>query len=328
MSIACLPGPCSHQQRSQKGPNRGRSQPMAMFEREPDPRSVTVTQITSGADAEDERVLSAAFAELAAEASEIERTAIALDRAEETEQALSVYRQAAERMAKAAALCPEGNPDRAMLAKHAGEIYGRVVYLESLGEGALATVPPEAHIGSDSLVLGHGVERQDADGFQVLRDPRGRSEGSSPNWRQKAVSAAAVSGAAGLLVLHAPVCALGLAAGAAYATTRQDSAGEAARSMGCMGIQAAEHVKQVAHQHRVADRASEALSGVRSLDERWRVSERTQAFASSSVSTLRDLDQRHQVTSSVASGARRASAKLVEAVTPAVGWVGSRLSRR
>eukprot|EP00913_Durusdinium_trenchii_P033814 g31653.t1 len=284
---------------------------MAMFEREPDPRSVTVTQITSGADAEDERVLSAAFAELAAEASEIERTAIALDRAEETEQALSVYRQAAERMAKAAALCPEGNPDRAMLAKHAGEIYGRVVYLESLGEGALATVPPEAHIGSDSL---------DADGFQVLRDPRGRSEGSSPNWRQKAVSAAAVSGAAGLLVLHAPVCALGLAAGAAYATTRQDSAGEAARSMGCMGIQAAEHVKQVAHQHRVADRASEALSGVRSLDERWRVSERTQAFASSSVSTLRDLDQRHQVTSSVASGARRASAKLVEAVTPAVGW--------
>lgn len=62
-------------------------------------------------------------------------------------------------------------------------------------------------------------------------------------------------------MLHAPVCALGLAAGAAYATTRQDSAGEAARSMGSMGLQAAEHVKQVAEQHRLSSRASNALQG-------------------------------------------------------------------
>ena len=38
-----------------------------------------------------------------------------------------MYRQAADRMAKAAALCPEGNPDRAVLAKHAGEAWGEVV---------------------------------------------------------------------------------------------------------------------------------------------------------------------------------------------------------
>jgi len=292
---------------------------MAMFEREPPPG---VTQISSGtSDAEDARVLCAAFAEVAAEASEIERTAIELDRAGDIEQAMAVYRQAAERMAKAAALCPEGNPDRAMLAKHAGEIFGRVVYLESL-QGALATVPPEAHIGCDSLVLGHGVERQDSDGFQVLCHPSESGYGrSEPNWRQKAVSAAAVSGAAGLLVLHAPVCALGLAAGAAYATTRQDSAGEAARSMGSMGLQAAEHVKHVAEQHRLPERASDAMSGVRSLDQRWRVSERTQALASSSVTSLREIDQRHQVTATVASGAKRASLKLGEMVTPAASWV-------
>eukprot|EP00434_Breviolum_minutum_P038853 symbB.v1.2.034475.t1/scaffold4453.1/size39496/2 len=313
---------------------RGRSSRcanMAMFEREPLPG---VTQISSGtSDAEDARVLCAAFAEVAAEASEIERTAIELDRAGDIEQAMAVYRQAAERMAKAAALCPEGNPDRAMLAKHAGEIFGRVVYLESL-QGALATVPPEAHIGCDSLVLGHGVERQDSDGFQVLCHPSESGYGrSEPNWRQKAVSAAAVSGlkwrvefgvicgAAGLLVLHAPVCALGLAAGAAYATTRQDSAGEAARSMGSMGLQAAEHVKHVAEQHRLPERASDAMSGVRSLDQRWRVSERTQALASSSVTSLREIDQRHQVTATVASGAKRASLKLGEMVTPAASWV-------
>eukprot|EP00435_Cladocopium_sp_Y103_P054856 s244_g18.t1 len=271
---------------------------------------------------EDQRVLCAAFAEVAAEASEIERTAIELDRAGDAEQAMSVYRQAADRMAKAASLCPEGNPDRTVLAKHAGEIFGRIVYLESL-QGAVATAPPEAHIGCDKLVLGHGVERQDSDGYQVLCDPS-RGGVHEPNWRQKAVSAAAVSGAAGLLVLHAPVCALGLAAGAAYATTRKETAGDAARSMGCMGLQAAEHMKQVAHQNRLGERAQDAFSGVRSLDQRWRVSERTQALASSSVSTLRDIDQKHQVTASVAVGAKRASVKLGEMISPAASWVARR----
>ncbi|CAL1149709.1 unnamed protein product, partial [Cladocopium goreaui] len=57
---------------------------------------------------------------------------------------------------------------------------------------------------------------------------------------------------------------------------------------------AAEHVKQVAHQNRLGERAQDAFSGVRSFDQRWRVSERTQALASSSVSTLRDIDEKHQ----------------------------------
>ncbi|CAE7529845.1 unnamed protein product, partial [Symbiodinium sp. CCMP2456] len=85
----------------------------------------------ASADAEDERILTAVFAELAAEASEIERVALDLDRAGDPEQAVAVYRQVAERLAKAAASCPEGNPDRAVLSRHAGEVLGRVVYLES-----------------------------------------------------------------------------------------------------------------------------------------------------------------------------------------------------
>eukprot|EP00439_Symbiodinium_sp_Y106_P039119 s947_g4.t1 len=152
----------------------------------------------ASADAEDERILTAVFAELAAEASEIERVALDLDRAGDPEQAVAVYRQVAERLAKAAASCPEGNPDRAVLARHAGEVLGRVVYLESLN-GAPAAVPPEGHIGCDHLVIpGPGVERQVSDGFQLISSPRRES-----TWAKKAASAAAVSGAAGLLVLHA-----------------------------------------------------------------------------------------------------------------------------
>ncbi|CAE7227303.1 unnamed protein product [Symbiodinium microadriaticum] len=59
----------------------------------------------------------------------------------------------------------------------------------------------------------------------------------------------------------APVCAIGLAAGAAYATTREDSAGEAARSMGSFGLEAAAHVRHVAHEHRLSERLDGALSG-------------------------------------------------------------------
>lgn len=77
---------------------------------------------------------------------------------------MAVYRQAAERMARAAALCPAGNPDRSVLAKHCGEIHGRVVYLESLQGDEV--VPPEHHIGT--ATLGPHIERQDSDGFQVI----------------------------------------------------------------------------------------------------------------------------------------------------------------
>ena len=53
-------------------------------------------------------------------------------------------------------------------------------------------------------------------------------------------------GAAGLLVLHAPVCALGLAAGAAYATTRQVRGGSLLGRPWCWG-QVAVPPKKRAH---------------------------------------------------------------------------------
>ena len=155
-------------------------------------------QISGGAEPESLALDRAAFAELAAEASAIERTALDLDRHLEREQAVAVYRQAAERMARAAALCPAGNPDRSVLAKHCGEIHGRVVYLESLQGDEV--VPPEHHIGT--ATLGPHIERQDSDGFQVIGELhleplggeiRGCQPVPRPSWGQKAVSAAAVS---------------------------------------------------------------------------------------------------------------------------------------
>eukprot|EP00931_Biecheleriopsis_adriatica_P087698 TRINITY_DN62128_c0_g1_i1.p1 TRINITY_DN62128_c0_g1~~TRINITY_DN62128_c0_g1_i1.p1 ORF type:complete len:316 (-),score=73.27 TRINITY_DN62128_c0_g1_i1:61-1008(-) len=313
-----------------------------MFEREAAPldtapmavSTARASTISSGArgssDAdEDERVLCAAFAELSSEASQIERMAIDLDRAGDAEQAVAVYQQAAERLKKAAAACPEGNPDRAVLARHAGEVLGRVVYLESLC-GATASVPPEAHIGCERLFRGQIHGPQESDGFQVVQpgSPENEQTGAQRTLRQKAASAAAVSGGVGLLVLHAPVCALGLAAGAAYATTRKDSAGEAARSMGDMGIQAADHVRTVAQEHRVSERVDSAMDKVRSLDQRFRVSERTQAAATSSAEALKELNRKHKVTEKVSHGAVKATEGLGQLLSPAASWVSRKVASR
>ncbi|CAE8706468.1 unnamed protein product [Polarella glacialis] len=283
---------------------------------------------------EDDRVLCAAFAELAAEASQIERCAMDLDRGGDPEQALVCYQQVAERLAKAAAACPEGNPDRAVLARHAGQVLGRVVYLESLG-GSPATAPPEVHIGFERLSDGqtHGpLRHEDADGFHVVQRTNSveedATERSKPSWRKQAASAAAVGGTAGLLVLHAPIVAVAMAAGAAYATTRKDSAGDAARSMGDMGLQAAKHTRSVAEEYKVPERVDHAMSGVRSLDERYRVSERTQAAASSSAGTLKEINRKHQVTSKIGSGVVTATSGLIGVTSTAVGWVSRTMASR
>merc|ERR1719401_3211046 len=109
---------------------------------------------------------------------------------------MACYRQAAERLGKAAAACPEENPDRAIISCHADEILVRVAYLESLG-GDPATTPLEEHIGIVTL-RDHRESPQEA-----MFHGEGSSGGhqpATPSWRKQATSAAAISGTAGLLV--------------------------------------------------------------------------------------------------------------------------------
>ena len=194
-------------------------------------------------DDEDHLILCTAIRELASEAAQIEQTAMELDRAGDAEQAAACYRQAAERLSRAAASCPDGEADRAVLSRHAGEIMGRIVYLESL-HGAPAVTPLEEHIGSARL----GGPAASGSAHHSLRE--------------QAASAAGVAGTAGLLVLHAPLAAVALAAGAAYATTRKDTAGEAARNVGDFGIQTFDKAKTLAEEHKVPEQVSAKASVV------------------------------------------------------------------
>jgi len=255
-----------------------------------------------------ECVVAEDFIDLVKYASQIESVAMELDRAGDGEQAVACYRQAADRLSEAVAACPisaEGSSNGALLSRHAGQILGRVVYLESLC-GAPASVPLEEHIGHARLQLGEDGDCQ---------------AGETSGWRQQATSAAAVGGTAGLLVLHSPIAAAVLAAGVAYATTRENSAGEAARAVGNMGIEAAGHVQTVAENQQVSERVDGALDYVRAMDEKYGMTDKTQAAAASSWEKLRDLNQKHQVTEKLASGAVVVSSHVASASAKAAAWV-------
>mmetsp|Transcript_3997 Transcript_3997/g.12572 ORF Transcript_3997/g.12572 Transcript_3997/m.12572 type:complete len:304 (+) Transcript_3997:143-1054(+) len=273
-----------------------------------------VSQSGEGSNQDDEgdaRLLYAAFAELAKEASEIESIAMELDRAGDAEQAVACYRQAVQRLSAAAAACPEGNPDRVVLSGHAGQVLGRVVYLESLA-GAPAAAPVEQHIGSAQLGTG-------TDGAP-LPEPVG--------WGKRAASAAAVGGAAGLLVLHAPVTAVALAAGAAYATTREDGAGKAARTVGDIGLQAASRAQTLAQENRLPERAERAWGRVLAVEERYGVVGRAQATATSSWLRLQELEREYGVAGKLGQGLVSASASAASATTTATAWAARVLASR
>lgn len=248
------------------------------------------------------------FLDLVKHASLIESVAMELDRAGDAEQAAACYRQAADRLSQAVAACPlnaDGSSNGALLSRHAGQILGRVVYLDGL-LGAPATVPLEEHIGHTQLQLGEAGDC-----------PAGETSG----WRQQATSAAAVGGTAGLLVLHSPLAAVVIAAGAAYATTRGNNAGDAARAVGNMGIEAAEQAQTLAETHHVSERVDDALGYVRAMDKEYGMTDKTQAAAASSWEKLRELNQKHQVTDKLASGAVVVSSHVASASAKAATWV-------
>eukprot|EP00448_Togula_jolla_P018321 CAMPEP_0170577346 /NCGR_PEP_ID=MMETSP0224-20130122/4877_1 /TAXON_ID=285029 /ORGANISM="Togula jolla, Strain CCCM 725" /LENGTH=276 /DNA_ID=CAMNT_0010900249 /DNA_START=77 /DNA_END=903 /DNA_ORIENTATION=+ len=236
----------------------------------------------------DAQALRAAAISFLAEATQIESVALELDRAGDHEQAIACYRQEVERLSSAASACVDGSPDRAVLSRRAGEVLGRVIYLESLC-GSPASVPPEEHICQIELVLGD-------DGIGK------RPSSTAKTWRKQAASAAAIGGAAGLLVLHGPLAAAVVAGGTAYAASRDDGAGKAARAVGDMGLKAASRAKTFADEKQLPLHMEVAVEKARAIDERFAVSERAQAAAVSSWQTFREFDRKHKVGSKVSHG--------------------------
>jgi len=261
----------------------------------------------------DLKLLNEAYKDTSSHALTIEKLAIDIDRAGDIEQALAIYKQAADQYKAAASACPEGNADRAALAKRAGQILGRVVYLETLG-GAKPSLPPEEHI-------------LPSDRFEPLEGEAGEEAGGWRGRVKQTASAAAVGGTVGLLVLHAPVVAAVAAAGTAYATTRKDAAGEAARSLGDAGLSAAAKAQHVSEEHGVPDKVRESLIRVQEKAEQLGVTEKVEAAKATSWRALQEFDSRHDVSAKVANGLSQATIGATAATAKLAGWWQSRTSR-
>lgn len=299
--------------------------------------------------AQDEQILINAVIEHAGQAAQQESQAMDYDRAGQAREAIVAYRAAAEKLARAAQICPEALPDKAILSRHAGEVLGRVVYLESLG-GSPATAPLEQHIGSVQLTMGmdassptaktEDVEAEEL-GFATLSSDQDMSSGvlvmtddqvgaeeltsvsratssqaSPASLKKQAASAAAIAGGTGLLMLQAPLAAVAMAGAAAYATTRKDKAGKVARKVGDVGLHAASRTKEFAEEHRIGQRVNGSLGKVINSDT-----------AAGTMQSLRSFNEKHQVTRTIGGGACRAASGVASATSSLSGWVANRIRR-
>jgi len=153
-------------------------------------------------------------------------------------EAIDCYRQAVVGFREATNLCPEGHPDQKVLEVHVDEVLARALYLEHEA-GNVVRLPLEEHIHSAQLTLGH-MELS-------LQDSR------SPSRTKVMGAAAMLSGAAGLLLVG-PIAGAALGAATAYATTREDQAGSAARRVGRVGVKLVDQATTMEKEHRISQR--------------------------------------------------------------------------
>jgi hypothetical protein len=252
------------------------------------------------------------------DASAKEERAMVFDRAGAYPGAVNLYREASALLSEALHLMPEDHTDAAVVGAHNREVLARAAYLYSLGVQP-ADIPLEQHI--------HGAQL---------------SIGTCAKGSKTSMAAGALVGATGL-VLIGPLTGVALAAGAAYATTRQDDIGKAARSVGDAGLRAVDSTRAFTEERRIAEKLDEKLEisesasyldrtlhistitqkagdTVRSIDEKFAISEstsmvaaKTHAFvngvdgqlgissksgvvASKTAQVLSEFDETHQVT--------------------------------
>jgi len=248
---------------------------------------------------------------MAVQASDIEAEAMKLDNSGRAADAIGRYRDAAAKLLEAADACPQGHPDRPVIEEHAAEVLARVAYLEALG-GAPATEPLEVHIHGVQLTM--GAEAPDTslpDDVLLIPDVR-RTPGSFSSTgglvRKEAKvmgAAACIAGGAGLL-LSGPVVGVAACAAAAYATTREDKAGSAARKVGSVGVCAVDKASSLAEQHRISHNVvaagQSAVGQAKALDSRYRVSARARVATSQTQQAINEFNRDYRVTDRIKGG--------------------------
>jgi hypothetical protein len=145
-------------------------------------------------------------------------------------------------------------------------------------------------------------------------------------------AAAALGGVAGLVLLG-PLTAVAAAGAAAYATTRSDEVGDAARTASKVAIDGVAAAKSFDSEHNISGRAVSAAKAAaakaKELDEKHNLVGRAKAAGAAAVQSAKELEAKHQASCSAGSLARAAlTARCRPQVTKKVGnALGSGLDR-
>mmetsp|Transcript_33214 Transcript_33214/g.72469 ORF Transcript_33214/g.72469 Transcript_33214/m.72469 type:complete len:271 (-) Transcript_33214:199-1011(-) len=237
--------------------------------------------------------------EITLDAADIENDAMKLDRGGKPTEAIERYRLAAAGLREASAACGEGHPDRPVLEAHALELEQRIDYLRSLND-APATVPLEEHIHGVQLSMGDSTspsaltDSLSSEWTSVSASPMLR-EGSE---RKVMGAAAAIGGATGFMLMG-PISAAALGVAAAYATTREDKTGLAARKVGRAGVKAAVRAKALDEDFRITRRVAavshSALGQAAALDTKYGLTDRARSATVQTQQALGLFNTRHKV---------------------------------
>lgn len=315
--------------------------------------------------AQDEQILINAVIEHAGQAAQQESQAMDYDRAGQAREAIVAYRAAAEKLARAAQICPEALPDKAILSRHAGEVLGRVVYLESLG-GSPATAPLEQHIGSVQLTMGmdassptaktEDVEAEEL-GFATLSSDQDMSSGvlvmtdDQVGAEELTSVSRATSSQVGAEEFPSFRTATRGQASPASLKKQAASAAAIAGGTGLLMLQAPlaavamagaaayattrkDKAGKVAR--KVGDVGLHAASRTKEFAEEHRIGQRVNGSlgkvinsdtAAGTMQSLRSFNEKHQVTRTIGGGACRAASGVASATSSLSGWVANRIRR-
>lgn len=256
----------------------------------------------------------------------MENEAMELDRYGAIAEAADMYRRAATRLREAAAACPLDHPDRRVLQEHASEVSTRAAYLDGLeGSNDVPAIPLEEHINSVRLAMGTSTAPVVGDMFES-----GEAAFEDTAWtvisayddRAVVCAAAAIGGATGLLLMG-PVSGAALSAVAAYATTREDTAGCAARKVGTAGVRVVSRARCIDEEYRISDRAANvgqsALGQIVALGSRSGISDGAKTATTRTQQVLNNFNERHKVADRLNWGFGAASYAFSNLVSKATG---------
>ena len=115
----------------------------------------------------------------------------------------------------------------------------------------------------------------------------------------KAALGAAAAGAVLGTILIGPITGIVVAGAALYASTRDDSIGEAARGTGHATVTAYERTMEAAEKYQVKEKVTAATSAtyhkMQEINEEYKVTEKVQAATADVVRSAQDLDRKYDI---------------------------------